>query len=59
MIPKIMNKKMKMRLWIWQNMKVTEDPEYCIKYEIELRALEHDISASHDAKIAKTERNVI
>ena len=42
-----------------KKMMVTQDPESFLNYKTELRALEHDISASHNARIAKTECNMI
>ena len=40
-------------------MMVTQDPECFLRYKLELRVLELEISASHNARIAKTESSMI
>ena len=58
-IPKIMKKKMRRRTWLGKKMMVMKDPESFLRYKIELRALELEISASHNTRIDKTESMMI
>ena len=52
LIPKIMKKKMR-RTWLGKKMMVMKDLVSFLRYKIYLRALELEISASHNTRIDK------